>query len=105
MNMADTKLLLIKLTSSEEILCTQISSGEGAMVIKDAVLLIYRQAKEGAMSVGFAPFMPYADGTISLNHSAIASNGYPKQDLADEYNRIFGSGIVIAGANDAAYKA
>lgn len=103
--MTDTKLLLIKLTSSEEILCTQISSGEGAMVIKDAVLLIYRQAKEGAMSVGFAPFMPYADGTISLNHSAISANGYPKQDLADEYNRIFGSGIVIAGANDAAYKA
>jgi len=103
--MADTKLLLIKLTSSEEILCTQVSSGEGAMVIKDAVLLIYRQAKEGAMSVGFAPFMPYADGTISLNHSAISANGYPKQDLADEYNRIFGSGIVIAGANDAAFKA
>jgi hypothetical protein len=103
--MADTKLLLIKLTSSEEILCTQISSGEGAMIIKDAVLLIYRQAKEGAMSVGFAPFMPYADGTISLNHTAISANGYPKQDLADEYNRIFGSGIVIAGANDAAFKA
>jgi hypothetical protein len=103
--MEDTKLLLIKLTSSEEILCTQISSGSGAMVIKDAVLLIYRQAKEGAMSVGFAPFMPYAEGSISLNHSAIASNSYPKQDLADEYNRIFGSGIVIAGANDAAFKA
>jgi len=103
--MEDTKILLIKLTSSEEILCTQISSGEGAMVIKDAVLLIYRQAKEGAMSVGFAPFMPYADGTISLNHTAISANGYPKQDLADEYNRIFGSGIVIAGANDAAFKA
>jgi hypothetical protein len=67
--------------------------------------LIYRQAKEGAMSVGFAPFMPYADGTVSLNHTAIAANGYPKQDLADEYNRIFGSGIVIAGANDAAFKA
>lgn len=102
--MAD-KLLLVKLTSSEEIMCTQVSSGEGAMVIKDAVLLIYRQAKEGAMTVGFAPYMPYADGTISLNHSAVASTGYPKQDLADEYNRIFGSGIVIAGANDAQFKA
>jgi len=103
--MADTKLLIIKLISSEEILCTQISSGEGVMVIKDAVLLIYKQTKEGNMSVGFAPYMPYADGTISLNHSAIASNSYPKQELADEYNRIFGSGIMIAGANDAAFKA
>ena len=103
--MEDSKLLLLKLISSEEILCTQLSNGEGAMVIKDAVLLIYRQQKEGSMSVGFAPYMPYADGTVSVNHTAIASVGYPKQDLADEYNRIFGSGIVIAGANDAAYKA
>jgi len=102
--MADSKLLIIKLISSEEILCTQISSGEGAMIIKDAVLLIYRQAKEGAMSVGFAPYMPYADGSISLNHSAIASTSYPKPDLASEYNRIFGSGIVLAQANDAAFK-
>jgi hypothetical protein len=103
--MEDTKVILIKLTSSEEIMCTQISSGEGAMVIKDAVLLIYRQAKEGAMSVGFAPYMPYADGSISVNHSAIASTSYPKQDLTDEYNRIFGAGIVIAAANDTAFKA
>jgi len=103
--MEDKKLVLIKLTSSEEILCTRISSGEGAMVVEDAVLLIYRQAKEGAMTVGFAPFMPYAEGSISINHSAIASTGYPKQDIADEYNRIFGAGIVIAGANDAAFKA
>ena len=103
--MEDKKIVLIKLTSSEEILCTRISSGEGAMVVEDAVLLIYRQTKEGAMSVGFAPFMPYAEDSISINHSAIASTGYPKQDIADEYNRIFGSGIVIAGANDAAFKA
>lgn len=103
--MEDKKLILVKLASSEEVLCTRISSGEGAMVIENAVLLVYRQAKEGAMSVGFAPFMPYAEGTISLNHSAIASTSYPKQELADEYNRIFGSGIVIAGANDAAFKA
>jgi hypothetical protein len=101
--MADIKLY--KLNSSEEILCTVESTQDTTVTIKDAVLLIYRQAKEGAMSVGFAPFMPYADGNIILNRSSIASESKPKQDLADEYNRIFGSGIVIAGANDAAYKA
>lgn len=101
--MADIKLY--KLNSSEEIMCTVVSTEDTTVTIKDSVLLIYRQAKEGAMSVGFAPFMPYADGDIILNKSSIASSSTPKQDLADEYNRIFGSGIVIAGANDAAFKA
>lgn len=101
--MADIKLF--KLNSSEEILATVVSVDEkGRTTIKDAVLLIYRQAKEGAMSVGFAPYMPYADGDLVLNSSAIASTADVKPDLASEYNRIFGSGIVLAQANDAAFK-
>jgi hypothetical protein len=101
--MADVKLF--KLISSEEILATVISKDENTVTVKDAVLLIYRQAKEGAMSVGFGPYMPYAEGDIVINNVSIASTANVKQDLANEYNRIFGSGIVLAQANDAAFKA
>jgi hypothetical protein len=100
--MADVKLF--KLTSSEEIVATVVSTDSNTIKIKDAVLLIYRQAQEGAMSVGFAPYMPYADGDLVLNSTAIASTADVKPDLASEYNRIFGSGIVLAQANDAAFK-
>jgi hypothetical protein len=101
--MADIKLY--KLTSSEEIMCTVVSTSDGIQLIKDAVLLIYRQAEGGNMSVGFAPFMPYAEGAIALNDTAISSIGDPKKDLIVEYNRIFGAGIVVASANDTAFKA
>ena len=101
--MADIKL--IKLTSGEEILATVVSNDNSALSINDAVILVYRKAEGGNMAVGFAPFMPYAEGNITINSTAIASTADCKQDLVDEYNRIFGAGIVIASANDAVLKA
>jgi hypothetical protein len=101
--MADIKL--IKFVSGEEIICTLISAGEGAKVIKDGVTLVYHQTKEGTVSVGFSPFMPYHDGTIAVYDSSIAAITDVKKELLSEYNRIYGSGIVLAGANDAAFKA
>ena len=101
--MAEVKLF--KLISSEEIVATIKSKDDNTFTVEDAVLLIYRQAKEGAMSVGFGPYMPYAEGDIVINKTSVASVAAVKQDLANEYNRIFGSGIVLAQANDAAFKA
>jgi hypothetical protein len=100
--MADLKL--IKFTSGEEIICTLISAGDGAKVVKDAVTLVYRPKEGGQMTVGFAPFMPYSDGTVSLYDSSIAAITEVNKDLTNEYNRIFGSGIVVASANDTAFK-
>ena len=94
--MADIKL--IKFNSGEEIICELISSGEGAMVIKNGVTLVYQQTKEGTVSVGFAPFMPYHDGTIAIYHTSITAITDVKQELLNEYNRIYGSCIVVAAA-------
>lgn len=95
--MADIKL--IKFTSGEEIVCSLISSGEGAMVIENGVTLVYHQNKEGTVSVGFSPFMPYHDGTIAIYHTSIAAVTDVKKELLNEYNRIYGSGIVLADAS------
>jgi hypothetical protein len=94
--MADIKL--IKFSSGEEIIATIISVGEGATVIKDGVTLVYHQTKEGTVSVGFSPFMPYHEGTVAVYHSAMAAITDVKQELLNEYNRIYGSGIVVAPA-------
>lgn len=96
---------LIKFTSGEEIIATVVSTDEGFMTIKNGVTLVYRPHQDnGAMSVGFAPFMPYSEGNISLNHTSVSGTADVKDDLLSEYNRIFGSGIVLAQANDAAFK-
>jgi hypothetical protein len=100
--MADIKL--IKFNSGEEIICELISAGETAKVIKNGVTLVYHQTKEGTVSVGFSPFMPYHEGTIAIYDLSITAVTDVKKELLSEYNRIYGSGIVLAGANDAEFK-
>lgn len=103
--MADIRL--IKFNSGEEIIATILGQDKdtGVWAIKDGVTLVYHQTKEGTVSVGFSPFMPYSDGDITLNDASITSRSSVKKELLNEYNRIYGSGIVLAGANDAEFKA
>lgn len=100
--MADIKL--IKFVSGEEIIADVISAGTDAKVIKEAATLVYRRQDDGQMTVGFAPFMPYANGSITLYDSSILGITDAQDDLKNEFNRIFGTGIVVAQANDAAFK-
>ena len=74
------------------------------ITIKDAVTLVYRPQEGGQMTVGFAPFMPYSEDKIKLLSSSIITYSEPQEDLKNEFNRLFGSGIVVAQANDAAFK-
>lgn len=94
--MSDVKL--VKLTSGEEIMYTQISVGDSATVVKDVVTLVYHQTEQGNVSVGFSPFMPYHDGTIAIWHNSIAAVSEPQAQMLAEYTRIH-SGIVLASAN------
>jgi hypothetical protein len=48
------------------------------------------------VGVGIAPYMPYAEGKVTIRITAIAAEADADQKLVNEYNRLFGSGIVIA---------
>lgn len=93
------EIILFKLTTGEELIAKVTGRGVNTQ-ITDAVTLVYHQVSEGRMSVGFAPFMPYAADTkdISLNNSTIAAEATPTDQILSEYNRVF-SNIVIAPAN------
>lgn len=95
---------LIKFVSGEEIIADVISTNDESRIIKDAVTLVYRQQEGGNMTVGFAPFMPYSDGNISLHNTSILAISQPQEDLKREFDRIFGAGIVVAQANDSVFK-
>lgn len=89
---------LFKLISGEELMASVRLRGAW-IEIEDAVTLVYQQVGDGKMSVGFAPYMPYADDkVILLNPTAIASEAEAKEQILSEYNRVF-SKIVIAPAN------
>lgn len=82
------KIVLYRLDNGDEVIATQVSVGEGATVIKDSVALVYHQTDKG-VSVGFAPFMPQSDGSITLWHSGISAVSKPNEQVLKEYNRIF----------------
>jgi hypothetical protein len=96
-NMSEIKLF--KLTSGEEIMAQVVSPPHADVIsITDAVALVYQQAGDSRMTVGFAPFMPYSnDKPTTLYYHAIAASADPTAQILGEYNRVF-SKIVIAPA-------
>ena len=98
--MADIKIL--KLSSGEEIV-SEIVDNDTTYTLKNAVTIVYKQTDKGLGS-GLAPYMPFATGDVTLYKSNVAATAEPSKDMLNEYNRIFGSGIIVAPANDTALK-
>lgn len=88
-------LMLYKLISGEEVVGVLKENTDTTIKLDNAVTLVYHQVDEGKMSVGFAPFMPYAAGDVTIQKTAIAAESAPKEQIAQEHTRIF-SGIVLA---------
>ena len=89
---------LYKLISGEEIIATQVQDGTDFIQIKEAVTLVYHEVSPGQMSVGFAPFMNYADGPVRLYTNSLACCADVKDQLKQEYIRMH-SRIVVAPAS------
>lgn len=81
-------IALYRLTNGDEVIATEVSVGDKARVITDAVALVYHQTDKG-VSVGFAPFMPQSDGSIAIWDNAISAVSKPNDQVLSEYKRIF----------------
>ena len=87
-----------KLINGEELIAEVFNSFDSYIELKSAATIVVQQTERG-MGVGLAPYMPYAKGNIHLHKQAIASSGDPDPNMVNEYNRLFGSGIVTAPAS------
>ena len=83
-------VILIKLISGEEIIGTLVATSPEHIQLKDTVTIAYHPAGDGKMSAGFAPHMPYAEDNLILYTPAIAFRAQLKEDMLNEYKRIFG---------------
>lgn len=86
---------IFKMINSEVVIGEVVSEQVDHYVLKNPANIGLQQTDSG-VSVGIAEYMPYAAGNVTLRYSAIASEAEPEQKLANEYNRLYGSGIVIA---------
>lgn len=83
-----------------EIVITQIKERNDVTIkLKDAVQMVMQEIEPGRAGVGLQPFIPYGDN-VELYIANITAEFDLDQQVENEYNRLFGSGIYIAAANE-----
>lgn len=82
-----------------EVILTQVTErNENTIKLKDAAELVVNEIEPGKAGVGLQPFIPYGKNHL-LYVSSVAAEFELDKQIENEYNRIFGAGIVIASAN------
>ena len=93
------KILAMKLVTGEEILGEIESESETEFVVCNPVGIAIVRGKDGQPNVGFAPFPLHAEqktgATVALNKKNVVYSYTPAEDFVNNYNQIFGSGIVL----------
>lgn len=89
----------MKLITGEEILGEIESESESEFVIENPVGIAIVRGKDGQPNVGFAPFPIHAEQktgfTIAIAKKNVVYSYEPAQDFVNNYNSIFGSGLVV----------
>ena len=87
-----------KMINGEELIGDVVSSFDQFIEVKNPAQIILQKTDQG-VGVGLAPTMPYVDGNFKIIRTAVAIEGNPNQQMANEYNRLFGSGIQVVPAS------
>lgn len=73
---------------------------ENHIIVKQPVQVVMQPTKDGPM-MGFAPFLEYCEefnSGIDIDAADVLCVTTPINDLRNQYNQVFGSGIQIASA-------
>jgi hypothetical protein len=89
---------VLKLITGEDVLGdAEIALGE--WYIKNPVAIQIVRGKDGAPNVGLAPFPLHApqerDAKFAIPLTSVVYSYVPTEDFINNYNQIFGSGIVL----------
>lgn len=93
------EILALKLITGEDILSEVESQSETEYVLVNPVGIAIVRGKDGNPNVGFAPFPIHAEqktgATVVISKRNVVYSYEPAQDFINNYNQIFGSGIVV----------
>jgi hypothetical protein len=89
-----------RLLSGEEII-GDVEIDQNGYHFTNPAAIVVQQQQDGRVGAAFVPFAPYAkDNKVLIYKSAIAGEIEVDVKLSNQYNSIFGSGIVVASANE-----
>ena len=95
-------IIALRLLSSEDLLCDMLNEDDVSFEVENPASIVTEHTQDGrGVSVGLAPYLPFSgDKKFKIFKHAVVTVFTPDRKLSNEYNRIFGSGIVLAGAGD-----
>ena len=93
------KILAFKLITNEEVLAEVETESETEFVLCNPVGIAVVRGKDGMPNVGFAPFPLHGEqktgSTLAVAKKNVVYSYVPAEDFVNNYNQIFGSGIVL----------
>jgi len=85
-----------KLISGEDVIGSVKNTTDSYYTLEAPATIIMQPSAEGRVNMAIMPFMAYTgDNDVVIFKHAIAAEADPDQQVINEYNRIFGSGIVV----------
>lgn len=93
-------IIALKLVTGEDILGELLdNSPETGIRLKNAVGIAVVRGKDGGTNIGFSPFplhsQPQQDLEIGFEYMHIVYSYVPADDFINNYNQIFGAGIIV----------
>jgi len=90
--------IVFKLTSGEEMIGEIFNVYDNCYEVKNSAVIMLQRTDAG-VGVALMPYMPYCGEKLSFYRNNIVATGEPSQNMVNEYNRLYGSGIEVAPAS------
>ena len=95
--MAVGMIKLLRLKSGEDIVADVIGeNSEYFIIAQPAMLMPVGDGRGGSVQIGLTPWMPFSEAKdFELPRDWVLITTEPAQDIVNNYNQVFGSGIVV----------
>lgn len=91
-------IVVFKLVSGEEIIGEIFTVSDSHYDVKNPSVIMLQRTEQG-VGVALMPYMPYCDGAVTFYKHTLVALAEPSQNMVNEYNRLYGSGIQVAPAS------
>ena len=89
-------LKLLRLRSGEDVICEVLKESAEYIYIKNPAMLMPVGSQGQQMQMGMAPWMPFSEqNEFEIPRDWLVIMSDVVKDIANNYNQIFGSGIVV----------
>ena len=93
------EIKLLRLVTGEDVLAEIVDHGDIAYHIRNPLIVFIRPTETGVPSVGLSQWIPYsADKEFTIKNDRVVVESNPAEDLRSQYDRVFGSGIIMPSA-------